>query len=498
MRLLFGTVPAVLVFLILSGIISGCDSTGASFEEAIPSEFNLQITVEPEEGGTVSPDNGSFISGSQLDLTATASDEYLFDSWSGDHEGSQNPLRLSVNRDFVITAHFVRVGFPLTLDVTGNGKVVEEVVRDSTSAPNTTANGDEPVRVKLEAIPDEGWVFTGWSGDHEGNENPMIISRDRAKSIVATFEESAPSIFEIVQQPSSTPAGQKISPSPAVKITNQTGVAIQGVEVKAELRSGSFSSGSTQTISTDHNGIAEFRDLKINRAGGSYRIRFTASGTALEDIESSSFSIQIGPVDAKNSQFNSSESSLIVGNEAELLIRLKDAGGNDISGRSPDQFQFSGAGRAEIDPVKETDEPGLYKTVIYSSAAESLRIVLSVNREEIQDKVDIRFEHGPPYSMEKVSGDGQSTGSNEEISEPLTVRVEDRFGNPVAGERVSFSIVNAPRTAQGATLGTEQAETDSEGMAYTTFKTGNRHGQYRIEARTGTLSPVVFSVRARR
>lgn len=51
---------------------------------------------------------------------------------------------------------------------------------------------DEGEEVELLAEPDEGYLFVGWDGDLDGDENPATISMDSDLSVTALFERSNP------------------------------------------------------------------------------------------------------------------------------------------------------------------------------------------------------------------------------------------------------------------------------------------------------------------
>ena len=51
-------------------------------------------------------------------------------------------------------------------------------------------------RVSLEAIPAQGYYFTGWSGALAGDNNPAELTIDSPKSVTATFEKLS---YELVQ-----------------------------------------------------------------------------------------------------------------------------------------------------------------------------------------------------------------------------------------------------------------------------------------------------------
>jgi len=50
-----------------------------------------------------------------------------------------------------------------------------------------SAEFDEGDQVVVEAVPDTGWGFGGWSRDVTDSRNPLIVNMDSGKSIIATF-----------------------------------------------------------------------------------------------------------------------------------------------------------------------------------------------------------------------------------------------------------------------------------------------------------------------
>ncbi len=49
---------------------------------------------------------------------------------------------------------------------------------------------DENTQVELTAQADSGWVFSGWSGDLSGSQNPGTVTMDAEKTVIATFTDS--------------------------------------------------------------------------------------------------------------------------------------------------------------------------------------------------------------------------------------------------------------------------------------------------------------------
>ena len=73
-----------------------------------PEMFILSVTITPEDGGSVSPDGGTFDDGAVITLTATPAEGYVFKEWMGDLESSENPVSASMDTDMNITLVFVK------------------------------------------------------------------------------------------------------------------------------------------------------------------------------------------------------------------------------------------------------------------------------------------------------------------------------------------------------------------------------------------------------
>lgn len=71
--------------------------------------FNLNVLIQPQSAGTVTPSSGSFISGSTITLVAEAAVNYKFVRWEGDVISTENPLSLLMDSDKNIIAVFESV-----------------------------------------------------------------------------------------------------------------------------------------------------------------------------------------------------------------------------------------------------------------------------------------------------------------------------------------------------------------------------------------------------
>ena len=70
------------------------------------SKATLTVTASPSEGGSVSPQEGTYDAGTTVEVTATANTDYSFTGWTGDFEGSSNPVTLTMLNDQTLTANF--------------------------------------------------------------------------------------------------------------------------------------------------------------------------------------------------------------------------------------------------------------------------------------------------------------------------------------------------------------------------------------------------------
>ena len=163
----------LLLFFIFTISLSSCTK-----------EFVVDVRSNPAQGGNVVPSQGTYKEGSTLTLVATPNAEYKFTGWSGDANGSPNPIDVIVNDNKNIVANFSLVQYALFTNTIGEGQITETIVNTGKST-----DFDSGTTVQLEAVPSQGYYFTGWSGDLSGDTNPAQITIDKPKNVTATFEK---------------------------------------------------------------------------------------------------------------------------------------------------------------------------------------------------------------------------------------------------------------------------------------------------------------------
>jgi hypothetical protein len=141
--------------------------------------YTLTINLIGNGSVTQDPDYYTYQPGTEVVLTAIPVDTtWEFDHWSGDLGGSQNPDTIIMDDDYVISAHFNSLYYTLTINIEGDGSVIQNP--DMPSYPEGT-------EVELTADPDPGWAFDHWSGNLWGSQNPDTIVMNGNKTVTAHF-----------------------------------------------------------------------------------------------------------------------------------------------------------------------------------------------------------------------------------------------------------------------------------------------------------------------
>lgn len=140
-------------------------------------QYNLTISTTGEGSISLNPSGGSYAENTVVSLNATANSGYQFDGWSGDLSGRQNPISITMDGNKNVAASFVQV-YTLATTVSGDGSI---------SANPSGDTYTEGTVVTLTAIPNSGNQLESWSGDVTGMENPIMVTMNSNKSVIATF-----------------------------------------------------------------------------------------------------------------------------------------------------------------------------------------------------------------------------------------------------------------------------------------------------------------------
>ncbi|GJM64225.1 InlB B-repeat-containing protein [Persicobacter diffluens] len=145
-------------------IDAGCTDTGLGYNGSAPDlgaieyggEVNppssYQLTTTISGAGSVSPSSGTFDANSVINLQATASEGWVFASWSGDISGTSNPISLNMNSNKSVTAIFEEEGdngggttpgeLGSNLAITGSGAGADGSSKASGTSYGNSRDGD--------------------------------------------------------------------------------------------------------------------------------------------------------------------------------------------------------------------------------------------------------------------------------------------------------------------------------------------------------------------
>jgi len=135
---------------------------------------NGNVTINEEQ--VIIGEEYLFYPGEEINVIASAIEKWDFTYWSGDIVNSENIINITMDDNKTIIANFVEK--MVSLDLNGDGQIsINNVFYDLP----WTGNFLKEEEIELEVIP--SGKFMKWTGDYEGEANPVMITMDRDKQI---------------------------------------------------------------------------------------------------------------------------------------------------------------------------------------------------------------------------------------------------------------------------------------------------------------------------
>ena len=296
-----------------------------------------------------------------------------------------------------------------------------------------------------------------------------------------------------VQQPTDAHAGSPIFPAVTVSLKDANSNPIVGMAVTLSLPGAIEVAGATAT--TDTTGIATFLDLAIQQAG-TYQLQ--ASGGGLPSVSSASFTISpaLGAGAALSiTPLSGGGQTTVVGAtySSPLKALLQDAFMNPIPGAAV-TFAAPPPGGASVSfgssATVMTDVNGIATspTMTANGQVGAFQVTASTTGAAASATFSLTNVVGPANELAFIQ-QPTNTAGGAMITPPVTVQVEDSFGNAVQTVNIPVTLQVNPVVARMLTPLSFAAQlTDANGLATFPSLSISQVGQYQFVAESSGIA----------
>jgi alpha-tubulin suppressor-like RCC1 family protein len=273
--------------------------------------------------------------------------------------------------------------------------------------------------------------------------------------------------LHFVQQPSTTPAGQPITPAVTVAVQDSNGNLVPNYSGTVTISLGTFPAGATlggTSTASVLGGIASFPALILTTVGTGYTLLATAgSGTAT--ATSTPFSVVPGSgarLAIVTQPYDTGTSGVRL--LRQPVIRLQDGFGNPIQQAGVVVIAAIGTGGGTLagTPSVPTNATGVasFTDLAISGTVGPRTLTFTSPGAQAVNSAPIMVLAGPPAAVVAAAGDGQIATIGTVVAVAPAVRVTDLAGNGVQGVAVTFAV-----TLGGGSVTGPAAVTDAGGIA---------------------------------
>ena len=283
----------------------------------------------------------------------------------------------------------------------------------------------------------------------------------------------------------SATVGTSVMTPLAVKIVDANGNGVAGFSVGFSANSGGGSITGSPSI-TDANGIATAGSWTLGLVAGvntvvafgpSSFVTFTATATAAAPVAVS--------IVAGNAQAAVAGSAVAVA----PAVRVVDVFGNPVPGTDVTFAATGGGGNVTGSPaVTNSDGIATIGSWTLGPTVGTNTLTVTVAGVAMPATFAASGVEGPPATLVRVAGEGQSAPAGTAVPTAPAVRVADANGNPVPDVVVAFAVTVGNGTVMGS-----PATTNASGIASLTSWTLGTPGTNAVSATVSGLAPVVFT-----
>jgi adhesin/invasin len=302
----------------------------------------------------------------------------------------------------------------------------------------------------------------------------------------ATFDltnvPASPTQIVFQTQPANTAAGSTIN-AVTVKVTDGSGNSSAGVTLTMTAQGGTGTLQGTTTATTDSNGVATFSDLRINTTG-TYQLKATVGSVSQL---SNPFNITAAAARTITVLSGNGQTATVGAAYASpLKATVQDSFGNHVPGASVTftapssgpSVTFGGSttvttdsnGVASSSGLTANTQSGSFQVMAATSGAASSPAFNLTNAPGLGNKLE--FMQQPT-----------NAASGQVIAPPVTVQLQDSFGNAVAADGVAVTIQANPLTQRFLAIsGTTTQNTNAVGLATFANLSVAQAGNYQLVA----------------
>jgi hypothetical protein len=391
-----------------------------------------------------------------------------------------SPFTSNVTTSDVSASNSSVTADPATLQV-GNSSIVTIELRDGSNNPIGGLTGSD-FNINVSGNGSAGSVSETSQGNYQFNVNNTTaqqvtvtvtaqgVTLDEKPAI--TFEAGDVDIVAIQTQPGETVAGETIAGPPRVRLLDEFGNRVPGIDVTVSEQGGEAFASGTLTVVSNSSGEATFDNLVINRAD-SYNLVFTASG---KTVTSNAFGVI--PATADPAQTTATVPNGSAGDVTDITMTVRDAFDNRVDGvaGSLSAAVTSGPNSGASFTTISSSGNGVYTTGYTPETTGDDIITITLDGTGIS---------GTPFTSTVITSDADDvsveqqplqTVAGQAIAGPPSVLVTDNLANPVEGVEVNVTI----QGGQEFDGGTTSHFTNSSGIAVFNDLVINEANDYRL------------------
>jgi len=404
----------------------------------------------------------------------------------------------------VINTNFGVLLQATVLDISNNPVVGATV---TFTAPGSAASGKFGASLTKTAVTNGSGVATATAFTAGGTAGSYVVAAS-VSGVATTADYNltnvlATPVTAVASPANGTPQSTAISTAFAnllgVLVKDSGGAVIAGLPVTFTVNpvggaSGSFSGGSSETVTTNASGIATASTFTANGVAGTYTVTATVGSLTVTFTLSNTAAPAAIAATAGNNQ-----SAVISTNFTNALqAKVTDAGGAAISGAvvvftaptTGARATFGGSSSATA--VTNASGIATATAALAGTVTGSYTITATVQGTAVSTTFTLTNTPGAAATIARVTGSGQSAELGADYALVLVAVVKDASNNVIPGASVTF---NAPTVGARATfaggLASVTVVTDSSGNATSTVLTAvGAAGGVSVNAKVNNTTPV--------